>query len=383
MIATTTPVQERIGSVDTFRGAVLALMLVTPTTGAADSLSWLRHAEWNGLTVSDWLFPTFLVTSGLSLSFLLRDASTGATYRRLTRRLVLLLAAGLVYNAYGSSWFDLSELRFTGVLQMIGLAGAVASVIVLASRAATGEDRVWWVACAATVLIVLYGLGLEFMSCEPVGRCSPYLRVDTGVLGASHVYWSGQAGWDPEGIVTSIAAASLVLFGYAAGLLLRRHGRSSPAATLTNMGALAALCLVGGFAVSQWMPPNKRLLTPAFVLLTAGIALIVFCATYLVIDGKASDRDDQCLQRRHRWRDWNWPFVAFGRNALIVFLLERFLLQTARHLQLGNRSIQDRLLEDVLPFGEPAVHLAYTAILLLLVLAVVGPLHRRRRYLAL
>lgn len=383
MTATTSPVQERFGSVDTFRGAVLALMLVTPTTGAADSLSWLRHAEWNGLTVSDWLFPTFLVTSGLSLSFLLRGAPTGTTYRRLTRRLVLLLAAGLVYNAYGSSWFDLSELRFTGVLQMIGLAGAVASVIVLASRAATGEDRVWWVACAATVLIVLYGLGLEFMSCEPVGRCSPYLSVDTGVLGASHVYWSGQAGWDPEGIVTSIAAASLVLYGYAAGLLLRRHGRSSPAATLTNMGALAAMCLVGGLALSQWMPANKRLLTPAFVLLTAGIALIVFCATYLVIDGKASDRGDQCLQRLHRWRDWNWPFVAFGRNALIVFLLERFLLQTAQHLELGNRSIQDRLLEDVLPFGEPAVHLAYTAILLLLVLAVVGPLHRRRRYLAL
>lgn len=383
MTATTSPVQERFGSVDTFRGAVLALMLVTPTTGAADSMSWLRHAEWNGLTVSDWLFPTFLVTSGLSLSFLLRDAPTGATYRRLTRRLVLLLAAGLVYNAYGSSWFDLSELRFTGVLQMIGIAGAVASVIVLASRTALGKDSVWWVAGAGTVLIVLYGLGLELMSCEPVGRCSPYLSVDTGVLGASHVYWSGQAGWDPEGIVTSIAAASLVLYGYAAGLLLRRHGRSSPTATLTNVGTLAALCLVGGLAVSQWMPPNKRLLTPAFVLLTAGIALIVFCATYLVIDGKASDRGDQCLQRLHRWGDWNWPFFAFGRNALIVFLLERFLLQTAQHLQLGNRSIQDRLLEDVLPFGEPAVHLAYTAILVLLVLAVVGPLHRRRRYLAL
>jgi len=124
--------RARFASVDTFRGAVLALMLFTPATGAG-GYAWLRHAEWDGLTASDWLFPTFLVTSGLSLSFLLRDVPTRATYTRLIRRLVLLVAAGLIYNAYGSSWFDLSELRFTGRLQMIGLSCARAAAVVLAT----------------------------------------------------------------------------------------------------------------------------------------------------------------------------------------------------------------------------------------------------------
>ena len=371
-MAETAPKSGRFVSVDTFRGAVLALMLFTPATGAADSLGWLRHAEWNGLTASDWLFPTFLVTSGLSLSFLLRDTPTAATYRRLIRRLLLLLTAGLVYNAYGDSWFDVSELRFTGVLQMIGIAGACAAVIVLVSRAASrsDEDVIWWIVGVATAIALLYGLGLELLSCEPAGRCSPYLGVDTGLLGDSHVYRGGQAGWDPEGIVASVASASLVLYGYAAGVLVRRYGRVDPAATLSNVGALAALCFVGGLIASQWMPPNKRLLTPTF---------------YLLADARTDGEGDDRWQWRPQsaWRHWNWPFIAFGRNALIVFLAERFLLQTAKHLSIGDRSIQERLLEDVLPFGEPGVHLAYTALLLLAVFAVVGHLHRHRLYLAL
>lgn len=381
------PRRGRFASVDTFRGAVLALMLFTPATGAADSLGWLRHAEWDGLTASDWLFPTFLVTSGLSLSFLLRDPPTAATYRRLIRRLLLLVAAGLVYNAYGDSWFDVSELRFTGVLQMIGIAGACAAVIVLVSRAVSRSDgdAVWWIVGVATAIAVLYGVGLELLSCEPVGRCSPYLAVDTGLLGDSHLYRGGQAGWDPEGIMASVASASLVLYGYAAGVLVRRYGRTDPAATLANVGALAALCFVGGLIASQWMPSNKRLLTPAFVLLAAGTALAVFCVIYLLADvGRNGEGDERWQWRQRRaWRHWNWPFIAFGRNALIVFLAERFLLQTARHVRIGDRSIQERLLEDILPFGEPGVHLAYTALLLLAVFAVVGHLHRHRLYLAL
>ena len=106
---------------------------------------------------------------------------------------------------------------------------------------------------------------------------------------------------------------------------------------------------------------------------------------YLLVDANADDPERQRWQWRHRrnWRRWTWPFVAFGRNALIVFVAERFLLQTAKHVHIGDRSIQERLLEDLLPFGEPGVHLAYTALLLLVVFAVVGVLHRRRLYLAL
>lgn len=78
MIAQNAPKSERFASVDTFRGMVPALMLLAPATGT-DGFAWLRHAEWDGLTASDWLLPTFLVKSGLSLSFLLSGPPTAAT----------------------------------------------------------------------------------------------------------------------------------------------------------------------------------------------------------------------------------------------------------------------------------------------------------------
>ena len=377
MIAQTERGRTRFASVDTFRGAVLGLMLFTPSTGRSEDFQWLWHARWDGLTVSDWLFPTFLVTSGLSLSFLLRDAPTRATYSRLTRRLLLLVAAGFVYNAYGSSWLDLSALRFTGVLGMIGIAGAGAAVVVLGSRAVWGAEKIWWLLVMATGIIGLYGLGLDVMTCEPAGRCSPYHNMDTGILGASHVYRAGQVGWDPEGIVASLAASSLVLYGYGAGVLLQRYGRTSRPQTLARIGALAGLCFVAGLVASLWIPSNKRLLTPAFVLLAAGTALAAFSVIFLLVD--ASNRATGARRRP----EWTWPLIALGRNALVVFLLERLLLQTARHVSIGDRSIEERLLEDILPLGEPGVHLAYTAALLLVVAGVVGLMHRRRLYLAL
>ena len=127
------------------------------------------------------------------------------------------------------------------------------------------------------------------------------------------------------------------------------------------------------------MPSNKRLLTPTFVLLATGTALAVFCVAYLLVDAGGPSRPSGAQQRR---LEWNRPLVALGRNALVVFVLERFLLQTAKHVHIGDRSIEARLL-DVLPFGEPGVHLAYTAALLLVVVAVVSGLHRSRLYLAL
>lgn len=406
--------RHRYASIDTFRGAVLGLMLLTPATGQSDDFPWLRHAPWHGFTVSDWVFPAFLVTSGLSLSFLLRDPPTPTTYRRLIRRLIVLIAVGLIYNAYGASWLDLSNVRFTGVLQMIGIAGAVAAAVVLASRTAFGEDRVWWILALATAITAAYGLGLDAASCEPIDRCSPYFNIDTSVLGTSHVYRSGQVGWDPEGIVASIAAASLVLYGYAAGVILRRHGRPNPAApqpgathspngpanrlaAALRLAVLAALCLVGGLAATQWIPLNKRLLTPSFVLLASGIALAAFCAIHLLVDGPSRNPrpqpnaepnpeprpPPQPNPHQPQSRRWTWPFIALGRNALLVFLLERFLLQTARSVHIGDRSIQERLLEDVLPLEAPAVHLAYTTVLLLVVVATASVMHRRRLHLAL
>lgn len=369
--------RARFASVDTFRGLLLIGMVFTPSTAVGDHFAFLRHAEWDGITMNDWIFPAFLVTSGLSLSFLLRNPSKSATYRRLTRRLILLVVLGIAYNAYGTSWFDLSELRFTGVLQMIGIAGAVGAAVVLASRAMFGEDKMWLLITVASAGLLAYGLGLEFIACDPVGRCSPYFEIDRAVLTESHVYRAGGAGWDPEGLVLSIASSAFVLYGYSAGMVIRRIGQSDYRQTVRQIGTLAAACLAAGAVASAWMLPNKRLLTPSFALLVSGSALVVVCGIYLLIDAGGGPTIDRVR------RGITWPIIAFGRNAIIVYLFERVLLHAGRSIHIGDRSIETRLMEDILPVGAPAVHEAYAAVIACVILLVVGVLHRRRLYLAL
>jgi len=367
--------RRRLRAVDAFRGLVLAFMVLTPATGDPATFPLLRHATWDGATPSDLVFPTFLVTSGISLAFLLRPPTGRAVHRRLVRRTLLLILIGLAYNAYGATGYDLGSLRATGVLQTIGVSGAVTATVVLLTRRGD-RDRLAVVAAVAAAITVAYWSVVEIGACEPVGACSPWFGLDEAVLGTSHTYQLGTRGFDPEGLAVTVAASALVVAGYLGGSLVRRAGLAvgwfAP-----RIAVLGAVGVLAGFALEQGVPFNKRLLSPSFVLLTSGVALLAFVAAAVLLD----------LPSRwgglERARDLvSAPLVALGRNALVVFVLERLLLQTATFAHVGDRTAQQWLL-DSLPVGEPGVHLAYTAVVLLVILAVVLPLHRRRWYLAL
>lgn len=367
----------RLRSVDAFRGAVLAFMVLTPATGDPATYPFLRHAAWDGPTASDLVLPTFLVTSGLSLAFLLRPPVGRAKVVRLVRRLVLLVLLGLAYNAYGATGWDVGTIRATGVLQLIGVAGALAALVVLVVRRG-GRDRPWAIGGVAVALPALYGLGLRVLDerCAGVEACSPYATGDRSLLGAAHTYGGGVPAYDPEGVAVCVAATSLVLIGYLAGRLLAGATRPRLPAVAARLAG-AGLALVGAAAVlDPVQPANKRLFTPAFVALAAGVALLGAAASVAVLDAWRSratnaDRGGAAC-----------PLVALGRNALVVYLLERFLLQTSTMVHVGDRTVREALL-DALPGSDTAVHLAFTTLLLAVVVAVTSLLHWRRRYVTL
>jgi len=369
--------RPRLRSIDAFRGAVLAFMVLTPATGDPAVYPFLRHAPWDGATASDLILPTFLVTSGVSLAFLLRQPVGRATRLRLVRRLALLLVLGLVYNAYGATGFDLSSLRYTGVLQMIGISGFLAAGVVLVTRGG-GRDRPVLVAVVAVGLTALHGVGLLTLEdrCGDVDACSPYVAWDRAVLGADHTYGAGMPGWDPEGVVTTVAATALVLIGWLVGRQLVSATRDRlPQIAATTVGAGVTL-LAAAWVLDGIDAANKRLLTPAFVALAGGVALVGLALFVAAFDLGPSPSS------RPRLRGIAFPLVSLGRNALVVYLLERLLLQTAATRRVGDRSVRAAVL-DALPGSETTVHLAYTAALLLAIGVVTAALHWRRRYLAL
>src|SRR3984957_11081183 len=60
----------RLMSLDLFRGATIALMILVNDAGDESAAYWpLRHSAWNGWTPTDLVFPFFLFIVGVAMAF--------------------------------------------------------------------------------------------------------------------------------------------------------------------------------------------------------------------------------------------------------------------------------------------------------------------------
>ena len=317
---------ERLTSLDAFRGATVAAMLLVNNPG-----SWshvyppLRHAPWHGWTFTYLIFPCFLWIVGLSmaLSFARRTGVTGRTpgadrgestqrvtglARHIVTRSAILFGLGLFLAAFpfgllGDS-FSLATLRIPGVLQRIALCFLIASPFVLYCRwrgqllAALGL-LAGYAALLLTVPVPGHGAGVL----EPIGNLPGWL--DARWL-AGHT-WSGAPapGFDPEGILSTLPAIASTLLGAAAAPLLALpvgSARRAGALVLTGAGLVAL-----GLMMGKWIPVNKNLWTPSFTLLMAGWSALFYGVFYGLIEATG-------------WRRWAAPFTLYGRNAIAVYV---------------------------------------------------------------
>src|SRR5512136_857298 len=84
----------------------------------------VEHKPWAGFTFYDLIFPLFLFIIGAVFPFsLLKRAERGESMRRIhlhvLKRALILILLGLI--AGGILEFDFANLRWTGVLQRIGI----------------------------------------------------------------------------------------------------------------------------------------------------------------------------------------------------------------------------------------------------------------------
>ena len=232
------PLPGRLGSLDMFRGLAIAGMVLVNNPGSwAHVYPPLLHAEWNGFTPTDLVFPAFLFIVGVAIPFsLARYQADGGgwdsrLYGRILRRTVLLFALGLALNATTSvlQWalhgkaIDWTTLRIMGVLQRIALAYFLAIVLILAL---SPRGRI------VAILAILLGYW-AVLAWVPVPGFGPGdLRPDSSlvtyidrlILTRPHMY---RDGFDPEGLLSTIPAAATVLIGSLAGQWVRRAPRGS------------------------------------------------------------------------------------------------------------------------------------------------------------
>jgi predicted acyltransferase len=307
----------RLLCLDIYRGLMVAAMIVVDNPGSDEHAYWpIMHAEWNGWTPADFIFPSFLFLVGISLvySFDTRR-ERGQTDRQILwhvfKRSLILVAIGLLVNASPIYGLDLNTWRFEGVTQRIGLCYFVAAILELWT-----DRRGKLLAFLACVLG--YWALLRFVPVPGAGvpgRDIPFMDqvqnlpawFDRKVF-IGHLYNGTR---DPEGIIHTIPAIGTTLIGVFTGHWLK--SKRSVSELIAGMVFCGILGLLGGELWNRWFPINKNLWTSSFVLFSGGFCLLFLSLLYWVTEGK-------------QWRGkWTMPILVFGMNAIAGFVADSLI----------------------------------------------------------
>jgi len=296
---------KRLVSLDAFRGATIALMVLVNDPGdGRHSYGPLRHSQWNGWTITDVVFPSFLWIVGVAITLSLGSRIAAGVPRsklllQAARRALIIYVLGLIVYAWP---LDLSTQRLLGVLQRIAICYLIAAAIYLYCEL---RGQLLWLAG----LLVVYWL---LMTLVPVpgygpgrldvdGNLAHY--VDRVVLGA-HNYHSTKT-WDPEGIVSTLPAIATALLGVMAGRLLRVSRQLSERVAWMFVVGYALIAL--GMVCDMWLPINKKLWTTSFSLFMGGLDFVLLAIFIWLVDHLG-------YQRYVR------PFVILGMNSIAVYM---------------------------------------------------------------
>ena len=94
---------QRFYSLDVFRGATVALMILVNNPGSWSHLyAPLEHASWHGITPTDLVFPFFLFAVGNAMAFVLpklEAAAEAAFWKKIVKRTLLIFLIGLGWKS--------------------------------------------------------------------------------------------------------------------------------------------------------------------------------------------------------------------------------------------------------------------------------------------
>jgi len=316
-------VNSRLLSLDVLRGITIAGMILVNNPG-----SWLYiytplgHAEWNGLTPTDLVFPFFMFIMGISTYISLRKFNfewSKATLFKILKRTIVIFSIGM-----GIGWLSLSfrtfraleieelgfferffqaitnfeNLRILGVLQRLALCyGATAIIAILVKHKYIPHIIV--VSLMGYFVLLLSGDGFDFSEQNIISV------VDRAVLGINHMYTDSGFSFEPEGLLSTIPSISHVLIGFLAGKMLMQTKDNQE--RIRHLFIMGAILTFAGFLLSYGCPINKKIWSPTFVLTTCGLASTLLALLVWIIDVKGN-------------KHWSRFFESFGVNPLFIYV---------------------------------------------------------------
>lgn len=306
--------QGRLASLDALRGFDMFWIMggdgLSVALAAATGwpiLRWwavqVEHVEWHGFHFYDMVFPLFLFIAGISFPFSVRHRMDDkkALVLHIIRRGLLLVLLGIIYN--NAVRFNFGEIRFPSVLGRIGLAWMFAGLIWLYVKPR------WRIPVVAGILLIYWAL-LELFHLPGHDAYSMEGSL-AGIVDRAVVPGKLYLGvHDPEGLLGVIPAIATALLGMLTGNAVLQQSRE-------KYGRLALILAITGIALyaAGWlwnvlMPVNKNLWTSSFVLVAAGMSMLLFAAFFWIIDVRG-------------WQKWSFPFRIIGMNAIAIYMGQR------------------------------------------------------------
>ena len=380
---------QRLLALDILRGITIAGMITVNNPG-----SWsyvyapLGHAEWNGLTPTDLVFPFFMFIMGISTYISLRKYqftySAGAAWK-IVRRTAVIFAIGLAIAWFGLScrtWHALADeglpfatrlfrattnfghLRILGVMPRLALCYGAAALIALT----VPHRRIPHLIAALLVgyaLLLFLGRGFAYDETNILSV------VDRAVLGSDHMYKDN--GIEPEGLLSTVPAVAHVLIGFYCGALLL--GAPDVRDKMLRLFLLGTAMALSGWLLSYGCPINKKVWSPTFVLTTCGMASSLLALLVWIIDVRGHRR-------------WCRFFESFGVNPLFMYVLAAIfsiLLGNIRVSHSGGETVSlgGWLYGDVLCplLGDYPGSLAYALLLVSACWCIGYTLYKRNIYI--
>ncbi|MDX2282928.1 MAG: DUF5009 domain-containing protein [Bacteroidia bacterium] len=334
---------KRLLSLDVLRGLTIAGMIIVNDPGSWSSVyAPLLHAEWHGITPTDFVFPFFLFMVGVSIVLaytrrIQENAPKGQMVRKIFTRSLIIYALGMFLWIFPGFDFSIDAIRFTGVLHRIAVVFLACALLFLYSD---WKRQAW----AGGILLVGYWLAMTLI---PV----PVDEVIRQALATGEVTRSGgpvpvsgliplgdrfiaanleqgtnlqawidrlllpgrmwEVTWDPEGILSTLPAIATGISGMLAGRLILME--MPVERKMTWLFTAGFLTFTLGNFWGFFFEINKNLWTSSYVLYTSGLAMMTLAAIYWLVDVQGYTR-------------WTLPFVVFGTNAIVAYVLAGVLI---------------------------------------------------------
>ena len=394
-VAPLAPRRERLLSLDVFRGLTIAGMLLVNNPGTWSAIfPPLEHAEWNGWTPTDLIFPFFLfivgITTHLSLSARReRGDDDSAVVKQILRRGIIIYLLGFAMAMFpfyqwgtiasipnATLWdrilYRIEHVRILGVLPRIAIVYICAGLLTLKT---TLKQQIiiiatllfgYWFAMTLIPVPGEHEIGAVLLNTHDRNLAA---WLDRAILGTNHT-WSGSVTFDPEGPMSTIPAIATAMLGVIAGRWIVQKEKPL-LERISGMFAAGAIGMMVGLMWNWAFPINKNLWTSSYVIFTAGMACVAIATIMWIVD--------YC---NVKW--WTKPFVIYGVNPIVAFVgsgvLAR-LIYTLWHVSYNGKSvaIQDAIYQILfLPWLPPRVaSLAFAVSFVLLWYGILAVLYRR------